>query len=78
MQFFLRYAYAPLFWSGFIGLATWQVGYRQASTPGWSPCSSGRSACPFSPNDDCPTSHAGTGRTPTACAMSCTRRSTKA
>ena len=31
MQFFLRYAYAPLFWSGFIGLATWQVGYRQAS-----------------------------------------------
>ncbi|HHN1708419.1 TPA: hypothetical protein ACRLYB_006458, partial [Pseudomonas aeruginosa] len=21
MQFFLRYAYAPLFWSGFIGLA---------------------------------------------------------
>ncbi|EPV9123071.1 hypothetical protein ACWAUT_006216, partial [Pseudomonas aeruginosa] len=23
MQFFLRYAYAPLFWSGFIGLATW-------------------------------------------------------
>ncbi|HFT7343219.1 TPA: hypothetical protein ACGRV7_006634, partial [Pseudomonas aeruginosa] len=30
MQFFLRYAYAPLFWSGFIGLATWQVGYRQA------------------------------------------------
>ncbi|HFJ9899086.1 hypothetical protein N1F37_33550, partial [Pseudomonas aeruginosa] len=25
MQFFLRYAYAPLFWSGFIGLATWQV-----------------------------------------------------
>ncbi|HGP3129544.1 TPA: hypothetical protein ACLG07_006275, partial [Pseudomonas aeruginosa] len=27
MQFFLRYAYAPLFWSGFIGLATWQVGY---------------------------------------------------
>ncbi|ENZ1699797.1 hypothetical protein ACGHA1_006652, partial [Pseudomonas aeruginosa] len=24
MQFFLRYAYAPLFWSGFIGLATWQ------------------------------------------------------
>ncbi|HFH3925418.1 TPA: sterol desaturase family protein, partial [Pseudomonas aeruginosa] len=31
MQFFLRYAYAPFFWSGFIGLATWQVGYRQAS-----------------------------------------------
>lgn len=30
MQFFLRYAYMPLFWSGFIGLATWQVGYRQA------------------------------------------------
>ena len=78
MQFFLRYAYAPLFWSGFIGLATWQVGYRQASHAWLVALFLGALACPFSPNDDCPTSHAGTGRTPTACAMSCTRQSTKA
>lgn len=34
MRFLIRWLYAPLFFFGFISLATWLIGYRQASH-GW-------------------------------------------